>query len=169
MPSYWDHLTAQNFQHMVLSCLDREDGTPGLSVFPLHPAMSSSLEGHEYLQVLVEVGLLIQGRKQLDVALKGDLPQDAGFLTVYSIHGHSGMHPPGTGFLLLKALEIEAHQAGQSTAFKENYHTWPPLALAGQQNSIVQHTSWAATAPLLKKRRRTSNRTKCHCTKTHMG
>lgn len=60
-------------------------------------------------------------------------------------------HTPSTGFLLLKALQIEAHQAHQTTAFEASYHTWPPLALARQQNSIVQHTSWAATAPLLKK------------------
>ena len=91
------------------SCLDGEDGTPGLAVFPLHAAMSSSLEGDECPQVLGEVGLLIQGRKQLEVALKGDLPQDARFLTDYSIHGHSGMHPPGTGFLLLKALQIDGN------------------------------------------------------------
>jgi len=154
---------------MGLSCLDDEDETLGLAVFPLHPGMSSSLEGHEHSQVLGETGLLIQGRKQLDVALKGHLPKDARFLTDYSIHGYSGTVPPCTGFLLLKVLQVEAHQAGQTTAFKASYHTRPPLALAGQQSSIAQHTSWAATASLLKESRETSNRTKCHRTKTHVG
>lgn len=71
------------------------------------------------------------------MALKGDLPRDARFMTDYSIDGHSGMHLPGTGFLLLKALQIEAHQASQTTAFEASYHAWPPLGLAGQQNSTV--------------------------------
>lgn len=83
---------------MGLSSLGGEDGTPGLAGFPLHPAMSSSLEGDECPQVLGDIGLLIQGRKHLDVAPKGDLPQDARFLTDYNIHGHSGTQPPAQDF-----------------------------------------------------------------------
>lgn len=107
------------------------------AVFPSHAAMSCNLKGVKCPHVLGKLGLLIQGRKKLCVALKGDLPRDARFMTDYSIDGHSGMHLPGTGFLLLKALQIEAHQASQTTAFEASYHTWPPLALAGQQNSTV--------------------------------
>lgn len=117
---------------MGLSCLDGEDGTPRLAVFPLHPAMSSNLED-ERPQVLGEVGLLIQGRKQLDVALKGDFPQDVRFLTDYIV------------FVVIQACTPRHRISSAEGTPDSSTSSWSDHSIRGKLSHLVTSGSGWAT------------------------